>query len=81
MRGRVPSISLAVAAAGTFSVLALAQAPTPAAPPASPVAFARDIQPILEKSCWNCHSADVQLADLIENEEPDKRRWWNRPDT
>ncbi len=22
---------------------------------------------------------DVQLADLIENEEPDKRRWWNRP--
>ncbi len=64
MRGRVPSIILAVAAAGTLSALALAQAPTPAAPPASPVAFARDIQPILEKSCWNCHSADVQLADL-----------------
>lgn len=22
---------------------------------------------------------DVELAELIENEEPDKRRWWNRP--
>ena len=22
---------------------------------------------------------DVKLAELIENEEPDKRRWWNRP--
>jgi hypothetical protein len=22
---------------------------------------------------------DVKLSDLIENEEPDKRRWWNRP--
>jgi hypothetical protein len=28
------------------------------------VTFARDIEPILSKSCWNCHSADVQLADL-----------------
>ena len=64
MRGRVPSIILGVATAGTFSVLAIAQAPPPAAAPPSPVTFARDIQPILEKSCWNCHSADVQLANL-----------------
>jgi hypothetical protein len=28
------------------------------------VAFDRDIQPIFAKSCWNCHSADVQLAEL-----------------
>ena len=26
--------------------------------------FARDIQPILEKSCASCHSADLKLADL-----------------
>ncbi|HEV8603045.1 MAG TPA: hypothetical protein VGQ68_06565 [Gaiellaceae bacterium] len=24
---------------------------------------------------------DVALAELIEAEEPDKRHWWNRPDT
>ena len=28
------------------------------------VTFARDIQPILEKSCASCHSGDLKLADL-----------------
>ena len=26
--------------------------------------FARDIEPIFAKSCWNCHGADAQLAEL-----------------
>jgi hypothetical protein len=66
MRQRVPSIFLAIVATGSVALLS-AQAPTPA-PPASPmqgtVTFARDIQPIFEKTCWNCHGAGLQLADL-----------------
>ena len=62
MRPRVASTVFAAAAIVGLAALPHAQAPGPAAP--SEVTFARDIQPILEKSCWNCHSADVQLADL-----------------
>jgi cytochrome c553 len=29
-----------------------------------PVTFARDIQPIMERSCWTCHGASVQLSKL-----------------
>ena len=29
-----------------------------------PVSFARDIQPIFEKSCWSCHGAAMQLSKL-----------------
>jgi hypothetical protein len=54
-------------AAGSVVALLSAQAPTPA-PPAAPaqgtVTFAKDIQPIFEKTCWNCHGASLQLADL-----------------
>ena len=28
------------------------------------VSFAKDIQPVFEKSCWNCHSSAVQLSKL-----------------
>jgi hypothetical protein len=28
----------------------------------TPVTFAKDIQPILANSCWNCHGATVQLS-------------------
>ena len=66
MRRTVPSILLATAAVGVLTALANAQAPPqPAATPApASVTFAKDIEPILAKSCWNCHSADAQLADL-----------------
>jgi len=29
-----------------------------------PVSFSKDIQPILETSCWNCHGATLQLSKL-----------------
>src|SRR6266480_4986125 len=67
MRQRVPSIFLATLAAGSVVALLSAQAPapTPPADPAQPaVTFARDIQPIFEKTCWNCHCASLQLAGL-----------------
>ena len=67
MRRRAPSVLLVMAVIGLFAALPSAQAPNPASPPAaasSPVTFARDIEPIFAKSCWNCHSADAQLADL-----------------
>ena len=67
MRRRAPSFLLVTAVVGLLAALPSAQAPAPVSPPAttpSSVAFARDIEPIFAKSCWNCHSADAQLADL-----------------
>jgi hypothetical protein len=67
MRRRAPSILLVMAVIGLFVALPSAQAPSPASPSVaagSPVTFARDIEPIFANSCWNCHSADAQLADL-----------------
>ena len=63
---RAPSIILATLTTTSVVALLSAQAPTPAAQsaPASQITFARDIQPILEKSCWSCHSADLKLAEL-----------------
>src|SRR5688572_17863882 len=63
MRRTVPSILLATGAVMMLAALPNAQAPTPAVA-AADVTFARDIEPIFAKSCWNCHSADAQLADL-----------------
>ncbi len=28
------------------------------------ISFSKDIQPVFEKSCWNCHSSAVQLSKL-----------------
>ena len=67
MRRRAPSILFILAGIGLIVALPSAQTPTPVPPPAAPsqsVTFARDIEPIFTKSCWNCHSADAQLADL-----------------
>jgi hypothetical protein len=30
----------------------------------TPVSFAKDIQPIMERSCWTCHGASMQLSKL-----------------
>ena len=64
MNPRVPSIIFGTLAMVYLTALPNAQAPT--TPPATPaqVAFARDIQPIIEKSCAGCHSADLKLAEL-----------------
>ena len=62
MRRTVPSILLASGVVVFFAALPTAQAPTPTV--AADVTFARDIEPIFTKSCWNCHNADAQLADL-----------------
>ncbi|RPI56799.1 MAG: DUF1553 domain-containing protein [Acidobacteria bacterium] len=64
MRSRVPSFVLAAITIGFVSALPSAQAPPPAPASSADVSFDRDIQPIFAKSCWNCHSADVQLAEL-----------------
>jgi hypothetical protein len=67
MRQRVPSVFLATMATGSVVALLSAQAPTPAPPAATAqgtITFARDIKPIFEKTCWNCHGAGLQLADL-----------------
>src|SRR5918994_846652 len=63
MRRTIPSIILVTVTSGLLAALS-AQAPVarPAAP--TEVTFARDIQPILERSCVSCHSADLKLADL-----------------
>ncbi len=63
MSRRLPSMILTAVAPGLLAALLSAQGPAPATSP-SQVAFARDIQPILEKSCSSCHSADLKLADL-----------------
>jgi cytochrome c553 len=64
MRQRVPAILLATVALVLLAALPQAQAPVPAAASSQEVSFDRDIRPIFATSCWNCHSADVQLADL-----------------
>ena len=41
----------------TVSVLTVSRAE-------EPVSFTKDIQPVFEKSCWNCHGASMQLSKL-----------------
>ena len=63
MRRTGSSICAAAVVGGSLVALLNAQAPgSPAAP--AQVTFAKDIQPVLEKSCWSCHSADLKLAEL-----------------
>ena len=28
------------------------------------ISFPKDVQPVFQKTCWNCHSAAVQLSNL-----------------
>jgi hypothetical protein len=68
MLRRVPSLLLVAVATSSLAALlsaqaAPAQAPAPSNAPAS-ITFSRDIQPVLERSCASCHSADLKLADL-----------------
>lgn len=49
------AFSFVVMAAAVVSALSAAD---------RPVSFSKDIQPIFEKSCWNCHSTSVQLSKL-----------------
>ena len=64
MHSNVSAVVLAAVTLGFLAAVPHAQAPAPAAPAGSPDTFARDIQPIFAKSCWNCHGPDAQLADL-----------------
>src|SRR5688500_15665040 len=52
--------AIVVAAMG----MAPARARGPAAPPATPIDFVRDIQPILAASCLRCHDAATADGDL-----------------
>ena len=48
-----------------FCVLTATALATTALPAADrQVSFQKDIQPVFEKSCWNCHSNSVQLSKL-----------------
>jgi hypothetical protein len=61
---RVSSIILGIFAIAFLSALPNAQAPSPTASAPPTVTFARDIQPILERSCASCHSGDLKLGEL-----------------
>ena len=61
MQQRVTSIALAFLAAGSIGALLGAQ---PGLPPAPPVSFAKDVQPILENNCLSCHGAAMQMGKL-----------------
>src|ERR1044071_1785410 len=63
MRRTFPSLCAAAIVGGSLVALLNAQAPASPAAQAQ-VTFAKDIQPLLEKSCWSCHSADLKLAEL-----------------
>src|SRR5262252_2467298 len=61
MHGRVWSIGLAWIGVGSMAALLSGQA-APQAPAA--VSFARDVDPILERSCRSCHGATMQMGGL-----------------
>jgi hypothetical protein len=64
MRCHVSSAALTTVATALLAALLSAQAPAPVPAPQTDVSFARDIQPILERSCASCHSATLKLAEL-----------------
>jgi hypothetical protein len=49
------SLNCAILVFGTVTALAAAD---------RQISFAKDIQPVFQKTCWNCHSASVQLSKL-----------------
>ena len=52
----MPRLLLLAATTAGFAVSAYSQT--------AAVSFAKDIQPIFEASCWNCHGAALQLSKL-----------------
>ena len=62
MHGRLTSMALALPVAGSIVALLSAQAAFLA--PAPPVSFAKDVEPILERDCRQCHGDTVQLGKL-----------------
>jgi hypothetical protein len=62
MQRRVTSIALAFLVTGSIGALLRAQSSLP--PGASPVSFAKDIQPILENNCLSCHGDAMQMGKL-----------------
>ncbi len=52
---------------GAMALAAAVTAPSaqsPAAQPETPISFTGVIQPILQRSCWTCHGARLQLSKL-----------------
>jgi hypothetical protein len=66
MHGRLTSIALAPALALVLvgSLAALPSGQTAPAAPGTGVSFAKDVDPILERSCRSCHGAAVQMGKL-----------------
>jgi hypothetical protein len=62
MHRRVTSIVLAFLVTRSIGALLTAQAGLP--PAASPVSFAKDVQPILENNCLSCHGDGKQMGKL-----------------
>ncbi len=68
---RIPEIFSIVLALSVASIVSLKTQAGPAAPQksavllaASKVDFAKDIQPVLEKSCYSCHGEKLQMGGL-----------------
>ena len=61
MHRRVTSIALAFLVTGSIGALLRAQS---SLPPATPVSFATDVQPILENNCLSCHGDAMQMGRL-----------------
>jgi len=55
---------------GTAAILAAAELPKLPPAAARQVDFSKDIQPIFEASCWNCHGAKRQESGLRLDERP-----------
>src|SRR6476646_3142921 len=62
MSRRLASLALGVLVVGSIGALLRAQA-GPAAP-ARPISFARDVEPILDRSCRSCHGDTMQMGKL-----------------
>ncbi len=61
MRDRLRSIALTFVGVGSMAALLAGQAASPA--PAT-VSFARDVDPIFERSCRSCHGDAMQMGNL-----------------
>ncbi|HEY7288695.1 MAG TPA: PSD1 and planctomycete cytochrome C domain-containing protein [Vicinamibacterales bacterium] len=62
MPGRLPSIALAFVVGGSAVVLLHGQSAGP--PPSPSVSFAKDVEPILDRSCRSCHGDAARMGRL-----------------